>query len=291
MRKFIKITVALMAFACTLNTYAGDDIVAKLGSTELRQSQIKVILENLDPSTKKQLLSDPAAFAQVVRTEVIRRAILKEANDKQWDKRPEVKSQIDTARDQVVVSSYMNDAARPPANYPSEDEVKQAYEANKPAFVIPAQYHLAQIYLSLSGDKKPNPEEVETKAITLANKAKSADFAELASKNSDHKESAAKGGDIGWLAESDMVPELREQILKLSAGQVSNPIKSASGWHVIKLLELKPVTTQTLKDAKEVIVSSLRLQKAKQLEQQYIENLLRTQQMSVNEIAMSELLK
>jgi peptidylprolyl isomerase len=93
------------------------------------------------------------------------------------------------------------------------------------------------------------------------------------------------------LAEAEMIPELREQILKLSAGQVSKPIKSSSGWHVIKLLEVKPSTTQTLKDARETIASSLRLQKAKQLEQQYIENILKSQQMSINEIAIRELLK
>ncbi|MFM9913791.1 MAG: peptidylprolyl isomerase [Methylophilaceae bacterium] len=291
MRNFIKTALTLFVFTCTLSAYAGDEIVAKLGNTELRQSQVKAILDSLDATTKKQLLSDPAAFAQVVRTELIRRVILKEANDKQWDKRPEVKSQIDIVRDQVIVSAYMNDTARPATSYPSDDEVKQAYEANKASFLIPTQYHLAQIYLSSSADNKSSPEEAEKKANDLASKAKGPDFAELANKNSDHKESAAKGGDIGWLAEADMIPELRVQILKLSAGQVSKPIKSPSGWHIIKLLEIKPSSTQALKDAKEVITSSLRLQKAKQLEQQYIENMLKSQQMSINEIAMGELLK
>jgi peptidylprolyl isomerase len=291
MRSLFTSLLAITFAFYAVNALAADEIIAKLGNTELKQSQVKAIMDSLDAATKKQLLSDPATFAQMIRTEVIRRAVLKEASDKQWDKRSEVKSQLELAREQVIVTSYMNDAARPPVSYPSDDEVKLAYEANKSAFIIPAQYHISQIYLSLSGDKKPRPEDIEKKANDLASKAKSSDFGELASKNSDHKESAAKGGDIGWLAEAEMIPELREQILKLSAGQVSKPIKSSSGWHVIKLLEMKPSTTQTLKDAKETIVSSLRLQKAKQLEQQYIENILKSQQMSINEIAMTELLK
>lgn len=264
---------------------AGDEVVAKLGATELRQSQLKSLLDNLDIGSRKQLLADPEALGQLIRTEMIRRAVLKEANDKQWDKRPDVQSQLDRAREQAIVTSYLNDLARPPASYPAEDEIRQVYESNKATFTTPAQYHVAQIYLAGTQEAQAK------KASEFAAKAKGGNFSQLASQNSEHKESAVQGGDMGWLAETQLIPELREQLPKMSAGQVSMPIRSASGWHIVKLLETKPAVLRPLSEVHDVIANNLRMRKAKQSEQQYLEDLLKTQQLRVNEIAISSLPK
>ena len=291
MHNFKVITSAMFFLAASHAVMAagGDEVVARLGSTELKQSQLKALLDSLDSESRKQLLADPATIGQVIRTEIIRQAVLKEASSKQWDKRPDVQTQVDRAREQVIVTSYLNDLARPPASYPSEDEIKQAYEANKSTFNTPTQYHIAQIYLS-SADAK-DADGLAKKANDLAAKARIGDFAQLASQNSDHKDSASHGGDMGWLPETQLIPELRELLPKMSANQVSNPIKSAAGWHIVKLLEIKPAGLRPLNEVHDIISSNLRLRKAKQAEQQYLEGMLKSQQLSVNEIAISSLLK
>ena len=58
-----------------------------------------------------------------------------------------MQQQIERAKEQVVVASYMNHTARAPANFPSEEALKQTYEANKTSLIAPAQYRVAQIYL------------------------------------------------------------------------------------------------------------------------------------------------
>ena len=67
----------------------------------------------------------------------------------------------------------------------------------------------------------------------LENKA---DFAELARVHSEDS-SAAKGGDLGWLSPGDTVPEFERTMNALKPGEISAPVRSPFGWHLIQVLE------------------------------------------------------
>ena len=61
-----------------------------------------------------------------------------------------------------------------------------------------------------------------------------ADFAELASKDSEDNISKARGGDLGWFAQDDFGPEFGAQVSTLTDGQVSTPFKTQAGWHLVQ---------------------------------------------------------
>ena len=63
------------------------------------------------------------------------------------------------------------------------------------------------------------------------------DFAALARANSDDKNSAAKGGDLGWTSPGTMVVQFEQEMAKLSPNQISPPFKTAFGWHIVQVLE------------------------------------------------------
>ena len=63
------------------------------------------------------------------------------------------------------------------------------------------------------------------------------DFATLALANSQDTLSAAKGGDLGWLNQGDTVPEFEEAMNSLAPGEISKPVKSEFGWHLIQVQE------------------------------------------------------
>jgi len=62
------------------------------------------------------------------------------------------------------------------------------------------------------------------------------DFAELAKANSDDG-TASKGGDLGWVAAGDTVPEFERAMNSLKDGEVSQPVQSPFGWHLVQVLE------------------------------------------------------
>jgi parvulin-like peptidyl-prolyl isomerase len=271
---------------------AADDLVGKMGDVELHSSELKAVLEAQPPDARRQLATDAAALERLVRSELMRKAVLNEAKQKGWDKRPELQPLIERARDQVVVSSFVGNVAKPGDGYPSEDEIKQFYEGNKAQLLAPAQYQLAQIFLpAAESTDKAKAEEAKKKIGELSAKMgkSGADFAKLAKENSAHKESAEKGGELGWVGEEQMVPEIRRAVAGMSKGDVSPPIKSAAGWHLIKLLDKKPAATRPLADIRSQLVVAMRNRKAQDMERAYLEALSIKLPPTINQIELGKL--
>ena len=63
-----------------------------------------------------------------------------------------------------------------------------------------------------------------------------ADFAALAREYSDDKGTASEGGDLGWVNPGAMVPDFEQAMMALEPGQISNPVKTRFGWHLIEVL-------------------------------------------------------
>ena len=95
-------------------------------------------------------------------------------------------------------------------------------------------------------------------------RASGADFAALAKASSEHTQSSASGGDLGWLTENQILPEVRAAVTQLKPGWVTGAVKTAQGWHVVKLLERKDIQVLPLADVRDRIVAALRYRKAQE---------------------------
>ncbi len=270
----------------------GDDVVAKLGTVEVRLSDLQKLLESQPREVREQLLQSPQALDRLVRTEVFRRALLVEARAKGWDKRPEVIAQMDRAREQALLSGYVNDVSRPPADYPGEQELIAVYNVNQAEFTVPKQFRVAQIFVAVPKDApKADADRLRKKAEDIVKRAQSkeVDFARLAQANSDHKPSAEHGGDLGWLAEREMIAEIKAVILSLAKGEVSKPVRTEQGWHIVRLVDIKPPSVRPLAEVRAQLVQALRQRRAQELERKYMDDLVDKTPLAVNEIALGKL--
>lgn len=269
----------------------GDSVVGKMGAAEIKTSEMKRLLD-AQPEEVRRQIGGVQELDRLVRNELIRQTLLAEAKSKGWDKKPDAILLMERARDGALLQYYMTEIARPPAGFPSEEDVKRAYEANKAAFTIPAQYQLAQIFIS-------SPDNVDKQTATAAQKkaadvavkaqAKNADFVKLAADNSDHKDTASKGGELGWLPETQLLPEIRSAVIKMEKGEVTSPIRSTTGWHIVKLLDRKPSQFRPVSEVRDAIVGQLRLRRAQEIEKNYIEGVVSRNQITVNQIELSKL--
>jgi len=287
----MRVPLLLMGLALCVSAGA-DDLVGKMGDVELRSSELMLVLDGQAPDARRQLATDPAALERLVRSELMRKAVLHEAKQKGWDKRQELQPMIERARDQVIVSSFVANVAKPGDGYPSEEEIKQFYESNKAQLVAPAQFQLAQIFLpAAEGGDKAKADEAKKKISELSAKLgkSGAEFAKLAKENSAHKESAEKGGELGWVSEEQMVPEIRRAVSGMAKGEVSQPIKSQAGWHLIKLLDKKPAATRPLSDIRPNLVIAMRNRKAQDMERTYLEALAIKLPPTINQIELGKL--
>src|SRR5581483_4572378 len=102
----------------------------------------------------------------------------------------------------------------------------------------PEQVRASHILLKTDGK---DDAAVKAKAMDIAKQAKAgADFAELAKKYSEDDSNAKNGGDLDYFARGRMVPEFDQAVFAMTPGQISDPIKTQFGYHIIKLVDKKP---------------------------------------------------
>jgi peptidylprolyl isomerase len=268
------------------------EVVGVMGSQQLRGADLKRIIDAQPPEVRRQLADDFGAIDRLVRSELVRQAIVAEARQKQWDRRPDVQLLMERAREQALITSYVNDLVRPAPNYPSEDEIKGFYKASEASFAVATQYHLAQIFVAA-----PDPSDkvataaAQKKASDIAARVQRApgEFAKIAREISEHKDSAPKGGDLGWLPENQLIPEVRTAVLRMTKGELSPPLRSATGWHIVRLIDRKPGATRPLSEVREAIVSTMRLRRAQEAERNYVEGLLGKASVTVNQVELQKL--
>lgn len=138
-----------------------------------------------------------------------------------------------------------------------EATLRQRYEQEKNRFVEPEQRLASHILVRVEeGADAAKQKAAEQKAANLAAQAKAAgaDFAAIARANSDDTGSQAAGGDLGWVSKGMMVGPFEEALFAMKAGEVSAPVKSEFGWHVIQLREIKTGAQETFEQARETLV-------------------------------------
>ncbi|MFN0316746.1 MAG: peptidylprolyl isomerase [Burkholderiales bacterium] len=292
------VSVLALAAGAGLSPRAGraqgaENVVARLGNAELNSAEFKRLLDAQPAEARTQLLSNRQLLDRFVRTEMLKRALVEEAKAKGFDRRPDVAEAMERARDQALVTQYVSEQARPAANYPSEQEVAEAYRANSNEFTVPAQYRVSQIFLSTGeGAQKKDAEAVRKRIDELAKivAQKPAEFESVARRQSEHSASAEQGGDMGWVPLEQMVPEVRALVAEMKKGDVGKPVRTVSGWHIVKLADIKPKSLKPMAEVREYIVRALRLRKAQENEQKYLDDMVARTPLGVNEIALNRLI-
>lgn len=156
-----------------------------------------------------------------------------------------------------------------------EVDLRRYYDEHQQEFGTPEERRAAHILISAAESATPAELEVaKAKAEQLAQQAKKnpGQFAELAKANSQDPGSAATGGDLGFFGRGMMVKPFEEAAYALKPDEVSGVVKSAFGYHVIKLLAVKPAQVQPYMVVHDKIAAKLRQQKANDLFAEQAEN-------------------
>jgi peptidylprolyl isomerase len=265
-----------------------NEVVGRVGNAEIKLGQVRDFVRHLDAAQRQQAEKDPQVLLPILRNDLGRLAVLNEAQEKKWEQRPEVQAAIEQARSQVIVNLYLQSMVKLPPGFPSEAEIQAAYETNKGNLTKPGQFHLAQIFLALpaSADKGVT-DAVLRRAAELSRKVrgKGGDFAAVAREASDHKESAVNGGDIGWLGAQQLLPEIRNAVAGMSRGEISPPIRSPAGFHIVKLIDTKPSELAPLAEVREGLIQTLRQRKSEELQAAYVNGIVE-RTATINEMAL-----
>lgn len=177
-------------------------------------------------------------------------------------------------KEDLAINRYIEEKIAPAVTV-SEQEAKTFYEENKERMQRPEQAKLRHILISASRDAN---EEEKTAARgkaedLLAQVREGADFAELASANSDDTQSAERGGDLGWVSRGQTVEPFENAAFALEPGATSEVVESPFGFHIIRLEEKRAAGTAPFADAREEIEAYLKQRKLGEVINRKVEEL------------------
>ncbi len=148
----------------------------------------------------------------------------------------------------------------------SDSELQAYYQQHKADYTKPEQRHIAQIVLQvpLNADKQ-KVAKITALAKSIEQKLRQGQsFSQLAKAQSDDSISAKKGGDIGWISNTNSMFDQAAFALK-SVGSVSKPIRTKFGWQIIKLLAIKPAKIESFSQVKSKIRHAIQTEKAQRI--------------------------
>jgi len=209
-----------LAFAAPVRAADGDPVIARVNGTEIRASDLAIAEEDVGsnlPMTGEarheyltKYLSDMILVAQAAET-------------RKMQDREDFKRRLAYSRNKQLMEMMLQQEGKTAI---SEAALHQLYEEATKQMAGEKEIHARHILVDT---------EDQAKAI-LAELKKGGDFAALAKEKS--KDPGAKnGGDLGYFTQEQMVPEFAQAAFKLEAGQLSDPVKTQFGWHIIRVEE------------------------------------------------------
>ena len=141
---------------------------------------------------------------------------------------------------------------------PSGDEIKAFYDQNIARYRQDEQRQASHILIKF--EEKSDRAALKTRAEELVKQARApgADFAALAKKNSQDPGSAAEGGSLGSFGRGSMVKAFEDAVFAMKEGEISNPVESEFGYHIIKLTGIKAAKIKAVDEVRAEIERELK---------------------------------
>jgi len=225
-------------------------VIARVGNQVIHESELDREMRAM-PESLQQLAGDPAARAQILQVMVRRAVLSRKAMEAGLDTDPLVRERIEKSRDDILIDALQTwQTSR--LQEPTEEDIQTYYQKHLASFTIPEQIHARHILVRT---------EEEALDILKQLKRKKADFAALAAQYSLDDSNKSRGGDLNWFPRGVMVPEFEKAAFALKEpGELSPPVHTHFGWHIIELLGKRPASRRDLEGAREEIIQVLKEQ-------------------------------
>ncbi len=216
---------------------AAAKVLAKVNGTEITDEDVKLAAEELAGNLPPQL-EGKARESYVLDFLIDGQLVAQKAKADKLDQGPDFAKKLAFQRDKLLMEILLGQIAKTAV---TDAALKATYEEAKKAQKPETEVHARHILV---------PEEADAKAALKRVKG-GEDFAKVAKEVS--KDPGSEGGDLGWFTKGRMVPEFADAAFKLEPGQISEPVKSPFGWHVIKLEGKRQTTFPPFDEVKDQV--------------------------------------
>jgi peptidyl-prolyl cis-trans isomerase C len=226
---------------------ADDPVVAKINGVDIKQSdldfaatEVGAQLSNFPPEDRRRML-----LQFVIENELMAEAAVKDG----LDSGQAFEDRLKYHRRRALRDAYFDRSVR---NAVPEVEAKKIYDAKVAGMKPEEEIHARHILVATEAEAKEIQERLK----------KGEDFATVAKEKS--KDPSAEGGDLGFFGRGQMLKPFEDAAFSLKEGEISNPVQTQFGWHIIKVEEKRTRPLPTFDQVKDTIISQLTQQKTKE---------------------------
>ncbi len=242
--------VSLWGQSATPPAAAADPVVLTVGSEKITQSMFQEIISSL-PAQQQAQLATPEARRSLAEQVAELKVMAQEARTRKLDQSAAVKAKIELQSDQVLANAVYQEFTKAD---PDDAALRAYYDAHKQDW---EQVKARHILIRMKGSRVPlrdgHKELTDEEALAKAKEVRAkilagAKFEDEAKIESDDTGSGENGGDLGTFGQGQMVPEFDAVVFKAPIGQVTEPIKTDYGYHLILVEERKSKPFEEAKD-------------------------------------------
>ena len=209
---------------------AKDPVVAKVNGIEIRQSDLAIAeqeagqLPPMSPEAKQDYLVQ-------ISTDLI--LVAKAAEAKKFGDTADFKRKMEFNRRKTLMEGLLQSVAKDAL---TDAAMQKVYDEAIKQVGDEQEVHARHILIrAAAGDEKAGKEAEDKIKAVIVRLKKGEDFVKIAGELTEDPSGKANGGDLGYFGKGQMVPEFSDTAFKLEKGQISEPVKTQFGWHVIKV--------------------------------------------------------
>jgi EpsD family peptidyl-prolyl cis-trans isomerase len=267
----------LFAFvACAKKGEEKGPYLAKVGNVKITQADLEKEMKNL-PSFAQKIFEGSGGKERFLNELIKKELLYQEALKKGLDKDADYLKRVEDFKKITLIGKLLEKEMESKAKV-SDQDVKDYYEKHKGDFAV-GQIRASHILVKT---------EEEARKI-LERLKKGEDFAKIAKKSSIDSGSAKNGGDLGFFSAGQMVPEFEAAAVKLKPGEISEPVRTKFGYHIIKVTDKKVGKSVEFEKVKNYISQRLSAEKQKGVFDSYIDELKKKYPVEINKEAVSKL--
>jgi peptidyl-prolyl cis-trans isomerase C len=222
-----------------------DPVVAKVNGIEIHQSDLAVAEDEagqippMSPEAKQDYL------VQFVADMIL---VSKAAENQKFGDGPDFKRKLEFARKKLLMENLLQSVGKEAL---TDEAMHKVYDEAVKQVGEEKEVHARHIlFRAQAGDDKAGKEAEDKIKAVIVRLENGEDFAKVAGEVTEDPSGKTNGGDLGYFTKEQMVPEFSEAAFKLDKGQISDPVKTQFGWHVIKVEDKRVKPTPKFEDVK-----------------------------------------
>ena len=249
-------------------------IVAKVNGFTLTLKEFEEQIMSMPPQLQIALLQNPQLKEQLLQRWVELTLMAMAARDAGLENDPKVKKRIQELSNAVLAREFIQRNLENKVTV-TDEEIKKYYQEHKDEFKAEESVKARHILIRVpEGADAKAWKDAEKKAEMIRQKLlKGEDFAKLAKEYSEDPGSKNRGGDLGYFSKGRMIPEFEKAAFSLKKGEISRPVKTSFGYHIIKVEDKKAAGQLKLDEVKDEIRKRLIQEKERKLQEEVLSRL------------------